>query len=137
MPGRVSLLIVEDDIQLRLSLSTLFAEMGYRVRSSEDGFSALVEIEKEIPDIGLSDLNMPGMSGFELLSVLCNRFPGIRLIAMSGTHSGDRALPGVAADAFYEKGANLASLLQIVKAMTLARADATSLTSKQFKIHTD
>lgn len=137
MPGRTSLLVVDDDIQLRRSLSTLFAEMGYRVRSSEDGFSALVEIEKEIPDIVLSDLNMPGMSGFELLSVVCARFPGIRVIAMSGTYSGDRAPPGVAADAFYQKGANLASLLQIVKAMTLAPVNATSLTSKQSKIHPD
>ena len=48
-------------------LSHVLSEMGYRVRTAEDGFSALAELRKEIPDILLSDLNMPGMSGFELL----------------------------------------------------------------------
>jgi DNA-binding NarL/FixJ family response regulator len=43
----------------------------------------LVEIRKEIAEIILSDLNMPGMSGFELLSLVRARFPSIRLIAMS------------------------------------------------------
>lgn len=38
----------------------------------------------EFPEFLLSDLNMPGMSGFELLSVVPRRFPSIRTIAMSG-----------------------------------------------------
>ncbi len=38
------------------------------MRSAEDGFTALVAIEQKTPDILLSDLNMPGISGFELLS---------------------------------------------------------------------
>ena len=76
MPNaEVKLPIVEDDVPIRKLLSVILAESGYRVRSAEDGFSALVEIRNEIPDIILSDLNMPGMSGFELLSVVRCRFP--------------------------------------------------------------
>ena len=60
--------IVDDEESIRMSLSHVLSEMGYRVRTAEDGFSALAELRKEIPDILLSDLNMPGMSGFELLS---------------------------------------------------------------------
>ena len=119
MPNaEVKLPIVEDDVPIRKLLSVILAEAGYRVRSAEDGFSALVEIRNEIPDIILSDLNMPGMSGFELLSVVRRRFPAIQVIAMSGVFSGDGIPPGVAAAAFYEKGTNLESLLQIVEAMT-------------------
>jgi len=117
-PQRASFLIVDDDVSICESLSVILAESGYRVRSSADGFSALVELRNEIPDILLSDLNMPGMSGFELLSVVRRRFPAIQVIAMSGTFSGDGVPPGVAADAFYEKGTNLESLLQIIEAMT-------------------
>lgn len=52
----------------------------------------------------LSDLNMPQMSGFELLSVVRRRFPQISVIAMSGAyHSGDAVPGGVIADAFYGK----------------------------------
>jgi hypothetical protein len=58
------------------------------------------------------------MSGFELLSVVRRRFPSIKVIAMSGAFSGDSVPLGVAADAFYEKGSNLASLLRIVQDMT-------------------
>jgi CheY-like chemotaxis protein len=102
----------------RISLSHIFTELGYSVRSAEDGFSALFEIRQEIPDVILSDLNMPGMSGFEFLSVVRRRFPGIHVIAMSGAFSGDGVQPGVAADAFYEKATGLRSLLQIVEAVT-------------------
>jgi CheY-like chemotaxis protein len=117
LDGKVKLLIVDDEVSIRMSLSPIFTECGYSVRSAEDGFSALLEIRLEIPDIILSDLNMPGMSGFEFLSVVRRRFPTIRVIAMSGTFSGDGIPPGVAADAFYEKGANLDSLLQIADVM--------------------
>ena len=67
---KVRLLIVDDEPAIRMSMSHVLAEIGYRVRSAEDGFSALRELKKEIPDILVSDLNMPGMSGFELLSVV-------------------------------------------------------------------
>src|ERR1700694_536707 len=62
-----TILIVEDDVLLRSLLCTILEESGYKVRSAEDGFTALTQIRTEIPDILLSDLHMPGMSGFELL----------------------------------------------------------------------
>jgi CheY-like chemotaxis protein len=101
-----------------MSLSHIFTELEYSVRSAEDGFTALFEIRQEMPDIILSDLNMPGMSGFEFLSVVRRRFPIIHVIAMSAAFSGDGLQPGVAADAFYEKATNLDSLLQIMEAVT-------------------
>lgn len=119
MPSvKVKLLIVDDDALLRTSLSQTLTEFGHSTRSAEDGFSALREIRNEIPDIILSDLNMPGMSGFEFLSVVRRRFPAIRVIAMSGTLSGGVVPPGVVADAFYEKGTKLNYLLQIMQDMT-------------------
>ena len=118
MPGaKVNLLIADDEPFIRKAFSEIFTEYGYRVRSAEDGFTALVEIGREIPHILLSDLNMPGISGFELLSVVRGQFPTIQVIAMSGAFSGVAIPPGVCADAFYEKGSRLGDLLQIVKSM--------------------
>jgi hypothetical protein len=74
-------------------------------------------LRKEIPDILLSDLNMPGMSGFELLRVVRRRFPSIQVIAMSGSFSGNKVPSGVAADAFYQKGSSMGALLRIIEAM--------------------
>ncbi len=110
------LLIVDDDASVLESLAELFLELGFSVRSAEDGPSALLEIRREVPDVLLSDLNMPGMSGFELLSIVSRWFPSIRLIAMSGANSSDKVPSWLAADAFYEKGPNLRILLQIVEA---------------------
>ena len=114
---KTRVLIVDDEPSIRTSMSHILTEVGYRARSAEDGFSALVELRKEIPDILLSDLNMPGMSGFELLSVVRRRFPAIQTIAMSGSFSGDEVPSGVAADAFYQKGSSMGSLLRILGAL--------------------
>ncbi len=126
MPNaKVKLLIVDDEVSLRTSLSLIFKTFGHSVRSAEDGFSALSQIRMEMPDILLSDLNMPGMSGFELLSVVRRRFPAIQVIAMSGAFSGNTVPIGIAADVFYEKGSSPGALLEIVRAM--AQTDRSSV----------
>jgi CheY-like chemotaxis protein len=119
MPRQTAtLLIVDDDRLIRMSLAAILAELGYSIRSAEDGFSALVELRKEVPDIVISDLNMEGMSGFEFLSVVRRRFPAVQIIAMSGAYSGNHVPSGVVADAFYEKGTSIAALLRVVEAMS-------------------
>jgi CheY-like chemotaxis protein len=75
-------------------------------------------VRQEIPDIIISDLNMPGMSGFEFLSEVRDQMPAIHLIAMSGAYSGTCLPPGVVADAFFEKGSGPALLIKTVEAMT-------------------
>ena len=85
------------------------------VRTASDGFSALALLRDRTPRNSPSDLDMPGMSGFELLSVVRRRFPAISVIAMSGAYSGVFVPPGVAADAFYAKGSNsVARLFEIL-----------------------
>jgi CheY-like chemotaxis protein len=108
------ILIVDDQQPVRTSLAHVLTELGYRVREAEDGFSALSEIRQQAPDILVSDLNMPGMSGFELLSVVRRRFPQIQTIAMSGAFCGNEVPSGIAADAFYQKGSSIGALLQIM-----------------------
>jgi CheY-like chemotaxis protein len=102
-----------------MSISRVFSELGYSVRSAQDGLSALRELREEIPDILLSDLNMPGMCGYELLRVVRRRFPAIQVIAMSGAFSGNEVPAGVAADAFYQKGGGIAALLRKIKSLPL------------------
>src|SRR5580692_9131062 len=95
------LLIVDDDLVIRTGLSQHFSELGYCVRSAKDESSALLEIEKGLPDILLSDLNMPGISSIQFLLKVRRMFPSIRAVAMSDDYSGSRVPPGIAADAFY------------------------------------
>jgi DNA-binding NtrC family response regulator len=113
-----TLLIVDDDISILPFLSQHLSDLGYRVRSVEDGSSALSEIENELPDILLSEIDLPGAPGVQFLSTVRRKFPSIRVVAMSGAYSGRRVPAGIAADAFYEKGSSLHLLTQIVDAMT-------------------
>jgi DNA-binding NtrC family response regulator len=116
---RESLLIVDDEPSIRMLLLQILTENGYAARSTTNGFSALVEISHEVPDFLISDLSMPGMSGFELLMVVRGQFPSIRVIAMSGAFSGDKIPSGVLADGYFEKGTSIDALLKILKLLPL------------------
>ena len=92
---KASILIVEDEEPVRTSLAEILKVLGHRVRCAADGLAALVEINQEVPEILLSDLNMPGMSGFELLPLVRLQFPIVRVIAMSGAFCGQQVPDGV------------------------------------------
>jgi CheY-like chemotaxis protein len=93
-------------------MARLLAAAGYEVSTAEDGFSALLQLKRGTPDLILSDLNMPQMSGFEFLSVVRRRFPEVLVVAMSGAYGAADAVPGgVIADAFYAKGQNKPEVL--------------------------
>lgn len=88
------------------------------VRPAADGFAALQEMRTDNPDVLLSDLYMPGMSGFELLAIVRHQFPAIRVVAMSSAFSGEDLPNNVVADAFYPKATEIDRLLRIMKVMT-------------------
>lgn len=98
-------LLVDDEPSVRESLARLLNAAGYDVSTAEHGFDALLQLRRMTPDVIISDLNMPQMSGFEFLSVVRRRFPKIPVVAVSGAYeSGDRVPGGIIADAFYAKG---------------------------------
>jgi CheY-like chemotaxis protein len=104
-PAKHEILVVDDEPGVRDSFAMLLQASGYDVSVAANGFDALLQLKRRLPAIVLSDLNMPQMSGFELLSVVRRRFPQVSVIAMSGAyHSGDAVPGGVIADAFYAKG---------------------------------
>ena len=65
MPGRLSILIVEDSAADRLLLSTIVTRQGHRVLTAENGLEAVQQFERERPQLVLMDAMMPVMDGFE------------------------------------------------------------------------
>lgn len=61
-----SILVVDDVASQREMISTYLIESGYTVRTAENGREALHKIKEQIPDVVLTDLVMPDMSGLEL-----------------------------------------------------------------------
>lgn len=120
---KVHLLVVEDEPIIRELFSTLLIAAGYSVSQAHDGFAALEEVRRQRPALILSDLNMPRMTGFELLSVVRRRFPGIHVIAMSGAFDGDEIPKGVAADAYYQKsGRKINTLVEVIEGIIQSAA---------------
>ena len=119
------ILVVDDEKSVRDMLSLILGAAGYKVSTAEHGFDALVQLKtSNLPDLIISDLNMPQMSGFEFLSVVRRRFPQIAVIASSGAyHSGDAVPGGIIADAFHAKGAGPIELLQMVAALLAMSED--------------
>ncbi len=124
-------LVVDDEDSIRVVFTQLLQREGYEVATAENGFDALLQLKQFLPDVIISDLNMPKMSGFEFLSVIRRRFPKISVIASSGAY-GSRVVPtGVLADAFYAKGKehpetlleNVADLIQTSDARARAHQE--------------
>jgi CheY-like chemotaxis protein len=121
-------LLVDDEPSIRESVGALLTDAGYEVSTAAHGFDALLQLRTLTPDVIISDLNMPQMSGFEFLSVVRRRFPEIPLIAFSGAYDSTDHVPGgVIADAFYAKGQHqwdellriIANLIQTSGARTI------------------
>jgi len=113
-PSKREVLVVDDEPSVRESVAVLLMSAGYDVTAAEDGFGALLQLRKMLPDVIVSDLNMPQMSGYELLSVVRRRFPQIMTVAMSGDYQGDAVPSEVIADSFFAKGQSPKSLLATV-----------------------
>jgi len=118
---KIRILVVESDASVRQTVSWLLAKEGYEVSAATDGFGALLQLQKELPYLILSDLNMPEMSGFELLSVVRRRFPQLLVVATSGAYRSSAVPDGVLADAFYPKGQESAQGLVKIIADLLRR----------------
>jgi CheY-like chemotaxis protein len=61
------ILVVDDDESLRWVTQAQLQQSGYEVNAEADGNGALESIQQAPPDMVVTDLKMPGMSGLELL----------------------------------------------------------------------
>jgi DNA-binding response OmpR family regulator len=64
--SKQKILVVEDDVSLLKLESILLTTRGYQVFSKDNGQDALECIEKEMPDLALLDVMLPGVDGFEV-----------------------------------------------------------------------
>ncbi|MGB6729422.1 MAG: GAF domain-containing protein [Terracidiphilus sp.] len=71
-PADKSILVVDDDANIRSLLQQELTEAGYAVRLAEDGRKALALIREEMPGLVILDVMMPEMNGFDVAAVLKN-----------------------------------------------------------------
>jgi CheY-like chemotaxis protein len=101
---RFRILVVDDEPSVRETTRQMLEHGGYEVLTAVDGLDGLHALSKSLPDLIISDLNMPRMSGFEFLAVVRERFPHIATVAVSGEYIAIGNPSGTLADAFLQKG---------------------------------
>ena len=103
MPFAYRILFVDDEARLREMAKAILESQGYEVLCAKDGFDGLSALKESLPDLVISDLQMPNMDGFEFLSVVRQRFPHLPVIVISGEFRGLDVPNSILADAFFEK----------------------------------
>jgi two-component system NtrC family response regulator len=77
-------LVVDDDVDMADTCRRILEKKGLRVLTASNGPEALESLKKEMPDLVLSDVRMPGMEGSALLKELKSAFPQLPVILMTG-----------------------------------------------------
>jgi DNA-binding NtrC family response regulator len=105
-----SVLVVDDDGDVCKMLSELLSQAGYDVRCAHDGEEAWADVQRDPPDLILSDIRMPKLDGIDLASRLISGGYRTPIILMSASHT-DRV--GVSA-AFIRKPVAFDQLLTVI-----------------------
>jgi DNA-binding NtrC family response regulator len=115
--SRSSILIVEDDTNLRESLSTILQKEGYETDVAENGGEAIQKSQKRSYNLALLDIRLPNMEGTELLAKLHQDQPQMMKIMVTGYPSIENAVKALnqGADAYVVKPVKPPKLLALIK----------------------
>ncbi len=112
-----SILIVDDDTEVRKLLSSVLEDEGYSVETVENGKEAFRASEKSHFDVALIDIKLPDMDGTELLNRLKRRQPKMVKIVITGFPTLENAIKTVneGADGYVLKPFDVQKLLEIIR----------------------
>ena len=97
-PEPLSVLVIDDDPDVRGFIVEALEEQGYNVREAADGHEGIAEAIREAPDLIVLDFIMPGLSGAEVARQLRERSPDLPILFVSG-YSETEAVKSTAPDA--------------------------------------
>ena len=89
MNNRDKILVVDDDRDACAALGGLLEESGFAVEAFGDGARALARLDHLVPDLVVTDLQMPGMNGLELIRRIQSRHSGLPVILVTGMETRD------------------------------------------------
>jgi DNA-binding response OmpR family regulator len=114
----MKVLIADDDADLRELIAFSLSQAGYLVIKAGDGPAALRRFEEQAPDLVVLDVNMPGLSGFQVCEAIrsSSRVPVMMLTVRSEEEDLVRAL-GLGADDYLTKPFSPRTLLARIKAL--------------------
>lgn len=119
--GRARVVIVEDNQVNAKMLATFLQSEGHQTIVAEDGPAALAELGLQGADVVLMDIQLPGMSGLEVIGRIrdMDGLAGLPIVATTAmaTEDDERRCLEAGADAFLSKPLNLTALLQLIEGL--------------------
>jgi len=91
-----SVVLCEDSPTHSALMQSILAADGHSVRSAADGREGLKQIEREMPDMVVTDLRMPEMNGLELVRTIVDSYPNLPAIVVTARGSEDLAVDALA-----------------------------------------
>ncbi len=112
-----TILVVDDDQQIRDYLEESFLNEGYEVCPVGTGAAAIASLEQAAPDLVLLDLMLPDMSGVQVLGVVKEKFPGLPVVIITAYRETDTAVLAMKLNAFdyVNKPIQLDRLLKVTR----------------------
>src|SRR5215469_3301421 len=137
--GHKRILCIEDDRETAALIAEELVDRGYDVSVAHDGREGLAAILRTMPDLVLSDISMPAMSGFELLEslvALAPRFSKMPFVFLTALTDRDNELKGrqLGADDYVTKPIDFDVLDAILKAR-LARVARTEVWPQRVELN--
>src|ERR1051325_6324663 len=118
MAKQARILVVDDDPEIVLMLSTRLGKRGYQVATAEDGNKAIELTEREKPDVVLLDVMMPGKSGWEVARALkhdpVTQSVKIVMVSAIGEKTNELTAPIYGADAHVDKPFEFEKLEKVI-----------------------
>ncbi len=110
------ILIVDDEVEILKCLSTCIEKKGFAVETATDGERALGLTDERSFDLVITDLNLPQMSGLELLTKLKEKYPYISVILLAEHSTVELAVKAIKMGAydFIEKPFEIKALLMLI-----------------------
>ena len=99
--SKYTVVLAEDDEMTRESWAMILSRFCRQVRSAPDGQAALELIEAQLPDLLITDLEMPRLDGIALVDILKERYPDLPIIVATAFNDEAHQVPK--ADAFLTK----------------------------------
>ncbi len=112
-----TLLIADDEKNIRSGLQLAFEDEGYKVLTAADGNEAWDCVQKNIIDLVITDLRMPGMDGNELIKRVASSYPTLPVIVLTGHGTIETAVETMREGAidFFTKPVDIDKLSLVVK----------------------
>ena len=123
MPDRPNLLLVEDELLIRVSLADALEDAGYAITESASGEDAIAQLERFTFAAVITDIRLgTGPSGWDVARSARQRHPHMAVVYMTGDSAADWTSEGVPSSVMVQKPFAMAQLITAVSSLLISAA---------------